>query len=403
MKKRILFVDDDPMLLNMYRLMLQIMSNEWEVGFAGSAKEGLQLMAEQPFDVVISDMRMPEMNGAQFLNEVMKRHPRTSRVILSGYADQESVAQCVGATHQYLSKPCNLNTLRSTIARICAIDAWLGDEKLKSLVARIGSLPSIPSIYYRVLKALETADTATDQIADIIAQDPAMTAKILQLVNSAFFGIPRQISNPLEAVQMLGVGTIRCLTLSLHLFNCFDPSKLKSFSIGELWNHSMSVGLVAKRLARIEDLDQAAIDECYVGGMLHEIGKLMLAAGLPALYDQAIEISRDRAINLYFAERQVFGATHSEVGAYLLGLWGLPAPVVEVLLLHHDPAKSPIRELGPLTIVHFANVIEREISGVRAGGASSMLDMTYLAELGLHERLPAWRTEAHRALRPDAA
>src|SRR5262245_33429753 len=115
MKKRILFVDDEPMLLELYQAMFQSMGSEWETTVARSGKEALAMMECAPCDVIISDMRMPDMSGAELLNEVLERHPRTARLILSGYAEQASVAQCMGATHQYLSKPCDLNVLKSTL------------------------------------------------------------------------------------------------------------------------------------------------------------------------------------------------------------------------------------------------------------------------------------------------
>ena len=213
-------------------------------------------MRDDPVDVLVSDMRMPGMSGAELVQETMKRHPKTSRLIMSGYADSEQIAECLGATHQFIAKPFELGVLRSTIGRVCALDSWLMDDTLRTLVAQMRSLPSLPSLYFRIMDALGSPDSSIEQIGEIIASDPSMTAKILQLVNSAFFGIARRISNPVEAVQFLGVGRVRSLVLSLHVFSCFDQAQLKNFSIDRVWKHSISTGLVAQKIVRMQKMDK---------------------------------------------------------------------------------------------------------------------------------------------------
>src|SRR5882757_4698210 len=209
------------------------------------------------------------------------------------------------------------------------------------------------------MEALASPDTSLEQIGDIIASDPAMTAKILQLVNSAFFGIARRISNPAEAVQFLGVGRVRSLVLSLHVFSCFDEFHPKSFSIERVWKHSMSTGLVAQKIARMQKVERPVIDETYVAGMLHDIGKVMLAASLPDAYEKAVQLAAGEKIPLIQAEREVFGVNHAQVGAYLLGLWGLPITIVEAVAFHHQPQESAVKTFSPLTAVHLASAFER--------------------------------------------
>jgi putative nucleotidyltransferase with HDIG domain len=391
MKKRILFVDDEPALLEIYQLMLRSLADQWELSFATSGPEALALMAKAPFDLVISDMRMAGMDGAQLLNEVLKRYPRTARIILSGHADQEAVAQCVGATHQFLMKPCNLAVLKATLTRVFTLDGWVADEKLKALVAQMRALPSLPSLYFRVLEALESPNASAEQIGEIIAMDLAMTAKILQLVNSAFFGIARQITHPTEAVQYLGVGTVRSLALSLHVFSCLDQAKLKNFSVAQLWRHSLATGQMARKIAQLERAEPAMADEAFVAGMLHDIGKLMLAANMPDSYCQALMLAAETPMPLTQAEMTVFGASHADVGAYLLGLWGLPVSIVEAIALHHSPSRSAIRYFAPLAAVHAANILEQEFSNVAKDGERPQLDSAYIAELGLYERVAPWR------------
>ena len=399
--KRVLFVDDESALLDLYRIAFEKEDKEWDVEFVGDAPGALELMEAEPFDVVVTDMRMPAMSGAELVVEVMKRHPKTSRLILSGYADQEQVARCIGATHQFIAKPVGLKALRSTIWRVCTLDTWLGDEKLRTLVSQLRNVPSLPSLYFRINEALASPDTSIEEIAAIVQQDPGMTAKLLQLVNSAFFGIARRITSPVEAVQFLGVGRLRSLVLSLHVFSCFDESKLNGFSIEKVWSHSISSGMVAQRIARLEKVDRGTTDEIFVAAMLHDIGKVMLASSLPDLYQEAMAIARDRKILPVDAEREVFGVSHCEIGAYLLGLWGLPVTIVEAIALHHEPAKSGVRAFSPLSVVHAANALEKEINDPSGEAGVAEIDLGYLNEVGMGKRLDAWQDEARDALSQD--
>ena len=398
MKHRILFVDDEAMLLEMYRLVFEQDQDRWDIQFAAGAKEALEMMAREPFDVIVSDMRMPGMSGADLFQEVMKLYPKTSRLIMSGYADQEQIAKCIGATHQFIAKPFDIKLLKSTIWRVCALDGWMLDEKLRTVVAQLYSVPSLPSLYFRIMDALASPDAGVDTIGAIVAKDPAMTAKILQLVNSAFFGIARKVSNAAEAVQYLGVGRVRSLVLSLHVFTCFDKMKIKDFSIERVWGHSMATGMLAQKIAKMERASREDQDEAYVAGMLHDIGKVMMASSFAEQYASAVSIATERKVPMIEAEREVFGVTHAEVGAYLLGLWGLPISIVEAVALHHLPGNSLLNSFSPLTAVHTASVFENDISENGIGVSSTRIDDEYLEKLGLADRLEDWRDSAREAL-----
>ena len=390
LRKKVLFVDDESMLLDLYKLAFQVEGEVWDIDFAPSGREALARMAGAPVDVLVSDMRMPGMSGAELLLEVVKRYPRTSRLIMSGYADSQQIAQCLDATHQFIAKPFEIKLLRGTITRVCALDSWLLDERLKSLVAQLRNLPSLPTIYFRIMEAVASPASTFEQIGAIIASDPSMTAKILQLVNSAFFGIARRISNPTEAVQFLGVGRVRSLVLSLHIFSCFEEAHVENFSLETVWKHSLATALVAQKIGRLQKLDRTLLDETYVAGMLHDIGKVMLAASLPGLYGQALQLADREQISLVAAEREIFGATHAQVGAYLLSLWGLPITIVEAVAFQHNPAEAAGKVFAPLTAVHFANVLESRMGNRAAHPQELTIDSDYLAALGLTAGQDEW-------------
>lgn len=398
LKKKVLFVDDEASLLELYPLAFTEDRTRWEINVAPGGAEALAMMDKVSMDVLVSDMRMPGMDGARLLQEVKERHPKTSRLIISGYADSRQVAECLGATHQFIAKPCNLATLRGTIDRICALDSWLMDEKLKTLVAQLRTVPSLPSLYFRIMDAISSPNTSLQDVGEIIAADPGMTAKILQVVNSAFFGMAQRVANPAEAVQYLGIDRVRALVLSLHAFSCCDNLHIKNFSVEQTLRHCMSAGLIAKLIARMQNVDRSIADEACVAGMLHDIGKVTLAASMPERYGNAVTLSRERQIHISEAEREIFGATHSQVGAYLLGLWGLPVTIVEAVAFHHLPNESTVKVFSPLTAVHIANCLIRQTSAQKEDAVTLPVDAAYLAELGIEDRMDAWREAAEATL-----
>ena len=184
--KRILFVDDEPNLLEGLGRMLRPLRHTWGIDFARNGPEALDLLARTPFNVIVSDMRMPGMDGAQLLAEVRDRHPTIVRIVLSGQCDREALLRSVRVAHQCLTKPCDVETLRSTVTRACALRDLLENDKLQRLVSRLKSVPSLPDLYHQVMEELESPEPSIQKVGQIIAQDAGMTAKTLQTVNSAF-------------------------------------------------------------------------------------------------------------------------------------------------------------------------------------------------------------------------
>ncbi|HEV2456186.1 MAG TPA: response regulator [Verrucomicrobiae bacterium] len=384
--KRILFVEDDELLREAYQVMTENAAGGWKAATAQDAHEALELLKQSPFDVVASDMRMDGMSGTELLAEVSRLYPQTSRIIISGVADQAEAAEALKATHQFLSKPVEFKTLEGTLARIRALDEFLNSQRLKTLAARMGSIPSFPALYLEIMKAIEADDTPLDVIHDLMIKDPGLTAKVLQVANSAAMSPGQRIMDPLEAVQHLGVDTIRALALSAHVFANFTASQRINFPMNALWAHLMSCGSRARAIMEVEGAGSASADAAYTAGILHDIGKLMLADSLPAEFQEALARAATSGEPYCEIEMEVFGASHAALAAYLLGLWGLPAAIVEAVAFHHAPANSGHQEFSPLTAVHVANALEHE-----SKGDTPQLDLEYLRRIGVEERLDDWR------------
>ncbi|MCX8053348.1 MAG: response regulator [Armatimonadetes bacterium] len=390
--KRILFVDDEPNVLNGLRRMLRPMCKEWVMEFAESGESALNVLAAAPFDVVVTDMRMPGMDGADLLAKVAELYPQTIRIVLSGQSSEESIFRCVGVAHQFLSKPCDAERLRRTISRACALRDSLSEATLQGLISQTVRLPSLPSAYLELLAELRSPESGVRKIAEIVSRDVGMTAKVLHLVNSAFFGMHQQVTDVERAVAILGMSTISGLVLSCKIFSQISLQTMQVFSIEALVKHSVEVGAMTRAIAATGGIKQPELDDCFSGGVLHDVGKLVLASNMPAQYLDAQAKAQTNQIPLWMVEREMFGATHAEVGAYLLGLWGLPDSVVEAVAYHHTPDRCIHKEFCLLTAVHVADILEQEANCTRQSVPRAILAKGYLHKIGVWDRLDEWRS-----------
>jgi HD-like signal output (HDOD) protein len=332
-RQRILFVDDEPAVLQGIEGPLRTERRRWEVLFATSGEEALQRLHEQPVDVIVSDMRMPGMDGATLLRRVREEHPEVVRFILSGYNDIGATMRSVQVAHQCLAKPCDPATLRGAIDWACKLRRMLKGEAIRRAIGEVERLPSLPHLYLALTHAIENPRASTRDIAEIIRQDVAMSAKILQLVNSSFFGLARRITSIESAVAYLGTNTIRSLLLTVEVFGAMGSKLPGGLQLERVQRHSM----LSAQLTRLLLRGDPRVEEGFTAAMLHEIGVLLLATRMPEQFAELPQLAIAQRRSLQAIERESLGVTHAEVGAYLLGLWGLPYSIVEALAQHHQP------------------------------------------------------------------
>lgn len=394
--KRILFVDDEPRLLEGLQRMLRSHRAHWDMAFASSGAEALAMVAARPFDVIVTDMRMPGMDGAELLQRVRDVAPNIIRIILSGYFQKEAALRAVPVAHQFLAKPCDPDALREAIERACGLNARLPDEALRHAVCAIGELPALPRTSAALMQALQFPDTPLEEIGRIVEQDVGITAKVLQLVNSAFFGLRLEIATVQKAVRYLGLNTLKQLVLSAEIFRAFCPARsVRGFSLENFEHHSQLAARIAGRMPASKEVGTAAV----VAAMLHDVGQLILAARLQEQFELALETSVREARPLYLIEQELIGASHAEIGAYLLSLWGMPKPVVDAVCWHHRPLQGEAAILGldVLAITHISDALASEYSERGEGFAEQCpnpLDLEYVTALGVAEEIPHWRVLA---------
>jgi HD-like signal output (HDOD) protein len=351
--RHVVFVDDDRAILSGFRRMLHSMRGEWRMTFFPSAEVALEALAADPPDVVISDMRMFGMDGAEFLTVIRRRWPGSVRMILSGYAGQGAALRSITVAHRFLSKPCEPATLMAAVSGACDLQDRLFRPELRALVGGLDWLPVAPSSYAAITEALGHPDVSAETVASIIERDPGCAIKLLQLVNSAFFGLARSVTDVQAAVAYLGLASVRNVVLASEVADLFRGESPEVAKLAETVNRYSTAVAAAAR----ERVSPRHAQDAFVAGILHDVGRLTLAKVAPERF-LAVEEDRRRGVKITIAEQERLGATHAEIGGYLLLLWGLPFSLVQPVARHHDP--DAVDDADPVVAAVAEAVAEQE-------------------------------------------
>jgi HD-like signal output (HDOD) protein/CheY-like chemotaxis protein len=372
----------------------------WAVTCGQSAANALELFERDAFDGVVAEPELPDADGPKLLDEIVKRSPRTVRFLRRPAEDKTPVKSAHAQPPYVLGRELAAALLDETLMRSFLLETWISNDAIRVLLPQMQKLPALPSIYNRVVSELQSPDASLETVARLIATDPVMTAKMLQLVNSAFFGLPRSVTSPVDAVMFLGSERTKALILVAHVFSQFDETKCAGFSVDAQWRHSMETGSFAQTIVTHQLNDTKLAELAFTAGLLHDLGKLLLAANLPEKYSHAINSAHHRNLPVRETETEVFGTTHAELGACLLGIWGLPLPILEAVAWHHVPLRSLDREFSLLTAVHAANALVYEKHGDIGEERANAMDLNYLGRLGLLDRRNPWRCACDCSRRP---
>jgi HD-like signal output (HDOD) protein len=298
-------------------------------------------------------------------------------MVISDCTDQEQIIKSTKLAHQFFAKPCDANLLITAMEYAWLFRDLVNNESMKELITGINALPSLPGVYLELLEYIQNPDASIKQIGNLVAQDITMTAKILQLVNSAYFSLPQKVVDPSRAVALLGIENLKAFILAIHVFSTFDDTKISRSDIDSLWQHSMHVGRLARDITMLELTGRTTIENALTTGILHDIGKLVL---LNAEGQKPCGSLKDEYDNL--------GTSHAEIGAYLLCLWGIPTSILIGVAYHHRPLESGEDMFTTLTAVHVADALLSNDPSDRS--VIPGLDYSYLKAIGKIDRLPLW-------------
>jgi HD-like signal output (HDOD) protein len=279
-----------------------------------------------------------------------------------------------------------------SIVRTLYLEDWITRPAIKTLLPLITKLPALPKLHGEIIRELQSPDGSLETVSQLVRHDPMMSAKFLQIVNSSLFGLEYRVADPGEAVMYLGVIRTRALVLMSGVFSQFDSVRCPGTSAEQIWDHSQRVASLAQGIALSQTEDPRLTEMAFTAGLLHDIGKLVLAGNVPEMYATAHKFQLQKRTGDSEAEMVILGTTHAEFGGCLLAIWHLPLPIIEAVWAHHAPALSHDTAFSVLTAVHAGNVLAHETEGARPGfGLPSRFDLMYLIRLGLSSKRNAWR------------
>jgi HD-like signal output (HDOD) protein len=384
---RILFVDDEPKILTGLRRSLRRLRNEWDMQFAEGGANALEACAARQFDIVVSDARMPGMEGRVLLERIMTEHPDTARIILSGQCSRLSAMKCVDVCHQFLNKPCDQSIIESTVRRICEMRDLFDGNPLRPIMTAIQWLPYQDIVGSQLACELDSDETTAEKVAALIGTDVGLSAKMIQLVSSGFFGTAQHARSPQNAADLLGLEALKELLETSDVFQRNDHRD--GNSVLELGNeHSRAVSQVARRIASSMTDDTTLLNDATLAGLLHEIGTLATLSHAAERCPQSSDSSQSATEE--DGQNSSDRSTELEIGGYLAALWGLPDSVVQAITYHRQPRRSTAAGSIPLTAVHVANaLLEHQHS--EFGAPSASFDEEYLRQIDRIEQMRDWQ------------
>src|SRR5262245_46568727 len=355
--RRVLIVDED--LVSAERLAAGLISRapSWQVATADSGVAALARLMAQPADLVLTSLRLSGMGGAALLATIASEYPDIVRFARPTAEPVDLQLRAATCAHQFVRTSADVSAVAEQMTRAFSLRDALDSPELRAIVGRVAAVPTLPALYTALMTELQRPYTSTRRIGELVADDPAMAAKMLQMVNSPFFGLQMRVADPVHAVQLLGLDTVRALVLSTHVLETFRKPTRGVIDVDRLWRHAASVSAIAGGLAEEDGVPADVVQDARTAGLLHDIGKLLLVATLPVVSARIGNRSRLEHRPTFEIEHEELGVTHAELGAYLLGLWGLPETIVEVAAWHHRPP-SHLDSSAVLSFVVAANILD---------------------------------------------
>ncbi len=385
--RHLLFVGGDELWLGQTQRDLTCLQANWKCELAPDCGQAVEKWAGGSFDTLVLDSKVAD--GAKLFKALETELAQSICLVRCQTLDRATAAVWKGTGATLVPEAADAATLLSTIKRSACIQDWMGNEAIKKLVSQIRKLPAQPKLHTEVTNELKSENGSMDVVGRLISHEPVMSAKILQVVNSAFFGLTREVSDPTECVMVLGAERIKALILLAGVFSQYAASKCPGFAPEPVWGHSIQVGAFARAIALAETKNARTAEAAFTAGLLHDIGKLILAGNLPEMYDTVQKLKVSKNITAREAEMEILGTSHAELGACLLATWGLPLPILEAIAWHHEPGRSDEKGFSLLAAVHAANIFAQESQTGEA--AHETVDIMYLMRSGLGDCRNRWR------------
>jgi HD-like signal output (HDOD) protein/ActR/RegA family two-component response regulator len=384
-KARILFVDDEQRILDGLRRSLRGKRGEWDMSFVTSGDLALEVLAGNPHDVVVSDMRMPGMDGADLLTHVSKLHPEVARVVLSGHTEPESAIKVAVAGHRFLNKPTDTDSVTSVIEQLTATTTSHGHApEVRRIAGGVRSLPTLPDHVDRLAEILCAPDVDLHRAIRVASTDIGLTAKLLQLSNSEFFGARTRVASVESVVNNLGLQTIQALVgAGQVLWSSVEWGSDVERDLGVSWRHGVATAYLVGSMA-----SPAHRPYAQAAALLQDVGRFAALASARCTSGAAVDSAVLRSGLV----------PYRDVGVDLLHLWGLPRPIITAVAerdAHHQPSPAGLGVTGAVRAAHL--LLQSTESREPTAGADEDELALLLAHPQLAARAADWRHLAEEA------
>lgn len=388
MKLKILFVDDEKKVLSSLKRLFYNKKEEWKMDFVLGGRDALKQVREIEYDIVISDMHMPGIDGAYLLEQIQTISPYTLRFILSGYSDIDLVKKTLKVTHKFFHKPCPKDKLEKIINRVVFLRKLLPDKSLREKINQIGVLPCNPLIYAMLVEALSKSDLKRFQ--DTLYYDVCMFLNLFKIIMNSFFVEAKGIYSFFKLLHNIDLSIMETVFLSQEIFLNYSDFMFKDFSINEIWRHSRLVAYLSKAIAQSFYKDYKFIEDCFIAGLLHDVGILLM---LLIFKERYLNFLKNNFYKSDFEKKEIdeFKCSHALLGAYLVGIWGANVNIVEAIAFHANPSLIKKKKLSPLSIIHFAGIFAFKNLNPLVGKSDINVDFGHYENIVSYATLKMWK------------
>lgn len=377
---RILFVDDEQMILD--GIQRALFDSDWEIDTADSGQKALGLFADEPYDILVSDMRMPGMDGEELLSKIETSYPDTVRIVLSGQADQAAALRSSFISHRWLDKPFDRDALLHILSLIENALESMPSREMRTLICGISSLLSPPRVYAQIQTFIQQRADLED-VAKVISEDAALTTKVLQVTNSALFSRGGETTDVQAAVVRLGVEMVSEFVLFAETY--FLATSSQFLNVDKVTKESFVISKMAAEVA--ETIDESLVSEAKLAGLLSDLGQGALLQAFPdKAQDYLDKIAYANEAEIEQIELEMFGLADAQIGAYLLLMWGFSAEIFNAVLIGRQYERS-ISSCSTLPIIIH---IDRHLARGRD------IHEEVVSSLCIADKLPEWKEQAER-------
>lgn len=382
---KILFVDECEEHLNELKALFVHDDDRWDISYVQDGLTAIELLQEDHFQIVITDITMPIIDGHQLLVIIRERFPDVLRIVFSETNNQEMILKVAPLVHRYIAKPCNHSVLRQTIENTLYLNVVLDNENIRKVLIKTTSLPSVPVVYTQLMNRIEQPDFSLKEAAGLISKDMGLCANILKQVNH--LGLPDIITDLDQAVALLGLDVIRGIALTTHIFYSMGNIEIKHFSLQRLMRESMLTGLFAKEIVLLENHPLQLADDAFIAGVLHQLGTLVFITNFPGKYEQVLERVITAGRPIADVETNLIGVSHNQVGAHLLALWGMPETILNGVAFYLFPEELGEKAFCTATAVYGAHIIANSLID---GNEYAYRSDKHFESLRLQDNYPQW-------------